>query len=259
MLSKCANPACSAKFQYLHLGKLFAIEYRNCSAKYTDAGSSELAQKRECLRYFWLCSACCQSFTLQVSRAGRVRIAPVASADDPDQSGASEGLSEEGELISRANRARERNMRNVKRTLDALVKELEFLECGGYRQPMGWVPALIFEDSPICPRHSFSSCPNAECVLLEFVPVEWRKQSIPCRHIPLNESGESLHTLYKGTSMEETTGRLRMWLKKSIVELERAVQSQPVLQKETLIASFQLRLTDSELSAPAHGRRVKCP
>ena len=40
MLSKCTNPVCGAKFQYLHAGKLFVIEYRNSTDR---------------LRYFWLC------------------------------------------------------------------------------------------------------------------------------------------------------------------------------------------------------------
>lgn len=225
MLSKCANPACGAKFHYLHLGKLFAIEYRNCPAKYTDAGSSELAQKRECLRYFWLCSACCQSMTIQVSRVGRVRIAPVASALDLDQSEAGEGLSEDGELISRANRGRGGKMRNIEHVLGVLVKELEFLEGGGYRQVMGWTPPLIFEDSPICPKHSFSSCPNAQCVLLDFVPVEQRETSIPCQHIPLNDAGETLYVMYPTKAMNEIEDALREWLRTRIAEIKQASRS----------------------------------
>jgi hypothetical protein len=32
MLAKCANPACSATFHYLHEGKLFPVELRSDSA-----------------------------------------------------------------------------------------------------------------------------------------------------------------------------------------------------------------------------------
>lgn len=222
MLSKCANPACGAKFQYLHLGKLFAIEYRNGSAKYADAARSELAQTRECLRYFWLCSICCQSMTIQVGRAGRVRIAPAASTFDLDQSEADEGLIEEEELTSRANRGREPPLRNPEHVLGALVKELEFLEGGGYRQTMGWTPPLIFEDSPICPKHSFSSCPNAQCVLLNFVPAERRAAGIPCQHIPLNDAGETLYGMYPTKAMNEIEDAIREWLRTRIAEIKQA-------------------------------------
>jgi hypothetical protein len=60
MLSKCANPDCSAVFLYLHSGKLFKLE--------TGAHSNV---KRK-LEYFWLCEVCCQSMTLTYDRAAGV-------------------------------------------------------------------------------------------------------------------------------------------------------------------------------------------
>lgn len=233
MLFKCANPVCRAKFQYLHLGKLFAIEYRNNTREYAWDGSSELRQKSDRLRYFWLCSACCQSMTIQVSRAGRVRIAPADSAYGPRHSEASKGLSEQGELISRSNRACDCNTRNIKHALDALVKELDFLESGGYRQPMGWAPALIFEDSPICPKRSFSSCPNTQCVLLDFVPVEQREASIPCQHIRLNDAGETPYMMYPTKTMSEIENVLRDWLRTRIAEIKQKARSEVTQSKQT--------------------------
>jgi len=233
MLSKCANPVCGAKFQYLHLGRLFAIEYRNNKREYAWGGSTELRQKSDRLRYFWLCSACCQSMTIQVSRAGRVRIAPADSAYGPGQSEASEGLREQGELLSRSDRACECNTRNVKHALGALVKELEFLESGGYRQPMGWAPVLIFEDSPICPKHSFSSCPNTRCVLLDFVPVEQRAASVPCQHIRLNDAGETLCMMYPTKTMNEIENVIREWLRTRIAEIKQSARSEVAKQADS--------------------------
>ena len=43
-------------------------------------------------------------------------------------------------------------MLSTKHKLGALVKELEFLDSGGYRQAMGWRPPLVFEDSPNMPK-----------------------------------------------------------------------------------------------------------
>lgn len=224
MLAKCANPACSAKFQYLHLGKLFAIEYRN-SARYALAGGSEFVQKSDRLRYFWLCPACSRTMTIQISGTERVRIALAPSACDPNQYQPKEAIRETGLPISNATRHWGCKMLTTQYKLDALVKELQFLEDGGYRQPMGWRPALIFEDSPICPKPPFSACPNAQCVLLDFVPEEQRNQIIPCQHIPLNDVGETLHTMYRTMTVDEIEKVLKEWLRNKIAEIRQADRS----------------------------------
>lgn len=58
MLSKCANPACSAQFRFLHQGKLFHLtptpEVQAC-----QDGSLEFLYER-----FWLCDACCANMTV---------------------------------------------------------------------------------------------------------------------------------------------------------------------------------------------------
>ena len=120
-------------------------------------------------------------------------------------------------------------MLSTKHKLVALVKELEFLDSGGYRQAMGWRPPLVFEDSPICPKPPCSACPTTQCVLLDFVPEEHRVQTIPCRHIPLNQTGETLHTLYNTESMEDIEKGLREWLTKKIAELKQVAESEAIL------------------------------
>lgn len=117
-------------------------------------------------------------------------------------------------------------MRTTKDRLQILRNELQFLDGGGYRSPILWRSPRIFEDSPTCPKDPWSACPHADCVLLEFVPNESRQQTVPCRHIPLNESGETLATLYNTGTNEEIQLTLREWLLKRIAELEQAAQAE---------------------------------
>jgi hypothetical protein len=109
-----------------------------------------------------------------------------------------------------------------KQKLNLLIKELEFLESGGYRLQMGWRPALVFEDSPTCPKLPHSACPNTQCVLLDLVPAQNRAQVLPCRHIPLSPAGETLQTMYQTATQEEIENTVREWLRKTIEEVKKA-------------------------------------
>jgi hypothetical protein len=150
VLSKCANPACGAKFQYLYLGQLFAIKYRN--VKPIEPPISQLPETHDRLRYFWLCSTCLQSLTIQPSGLGGIRIAAATKIPHDRQ-----GLSvASGGLTSCTDPLWGCHMQNAKHKLDALTKELEFLDAGGYRLAIGWRPPLVFEDSPICPKPPYA-------------------------------------------------------------------------------------------------------
>ena len=111
-------------------------------------------------------------------------------------------------------------MATTKERLRVLRNELQFLDRGGYRFPIQWRSARIFEDSPTCPKDRWSACPHGDCVLLDFVPEQSRHEAIPCRYIPLNESGETLETLYSTATNEEIQKTLREWLLKTIAGLE---------------------------------------
>jgi hypothetical protein len=67
MLSKCANPACSANFRYLHEGRLFHVEIGLAAP-----GPENVAR----FERFWLCEECSKSMTV-VSRPGGVSIIPL--------------------------------------------------------------------------------------------------------------------------------------------------------------------------------------
>jgi hypothetical protein len=116
-------------------------------------------------------------------------------------------------------------MRTIKDRLQILRSELQYLDGGGYRSPILWRSPRIFEDSPICPKDPRSACPHEDCLLLEFVPKQSRQEAVPCRHIPLNESGETLATLYNTGTNEEIQQTLREWLLRTVAGLEQATEA----------------------------------
>jgi hypothetical protein len=105
--------------------------------------------------------------------------------------------------------------------LATLRAELQFLEKGGYRKA-SWRPRLIFEDSPSCinyndPDHSR---PCSECVLMQLVPAGLHNERFPCRHIPLNDEGETVDSLYRTATQDELEAAVAHWLKETIKKLE---------------------------------------
>src|ERR1700733_12056264 len=91
--------------------------------------------------------------------------------------------------------------------LDVLKFELKFLEDGGYgRSPH--TPQrrqVAFEHSPTCPNFADTTRPHscAECLLMRFVPREYRAQVSPGRHIPLRDKGEAIDYFYRGGTQLE--------------------------------------------------------
>lgn len=108
--------------------------------------------------------------------------------------------------------------------LEVLKFELQFLQDGGYgRSPRTpWRPQYIFEDSLTCMNYDSKENPGpcSDCVLMQLVPPERRSEKIPCRHIPFNTSGESLHSLYRCSNQQETEEAVGAWLRSTIQRLE---------------------------------------
>lgn len=103
--------------------------------------------------------------------------------------------------------------------LEVLRQEFLFLEQGGY-ESSAWRPPLIFEDSPICSKAVHGSCADAGCRLLQFVPAEHLDRPAPCRHIPLNDSNDTINSLYRTGTDAELEQALRSWLVRKIMQLE---------------------------------------
>ena len=107
--------------------------------------------------------------------------------------------------------------------LEVLKFELEFLEQGGYgRLPReSWRPRFIFEDSPTCMNfNSKDREPCEKCLLMQFVPENARTEQVPCTHIPLSSSGETLEVLYRTGTQREIEEALGAWLRATIQRLE---------------------------------------
>jgi hypothetical protein len=128
--------------------------------------------------------------------------------------------------------------------LEVLKFELKFLEDEGYRRSptSPWRPQLIFEDSPTCMNfNSDQHGPCSDCVLIDVVPPEFRSAQIPCRHIPFNESAETLDSLYRYDDQGEIENVVENWLRATIQRIEeervaakRAPSKPPAPTSETL-------------------------
>ena len=69
-----------------------------------------------------------------------------------------------------------------------------------------------------------------DCVLMRFIPEECRHEAVPCRHISLNELGETIDSLYRTGTNEEIELALQTWLRETIRQLEETSE-QPLLVK----------------------------
>jgi hypothetical protein len=108
--------------------------------------------------------------------------------------------------------------------LEVLKFELDFLEQGGYGRSVRtpWKPTSIFQDSPSCINFNNPGQPHPcnECLLDEFVPQGSQSEKIPCHHIPLNQNGETVHTMERQYTQAEVEEALRKWLRATIAKIE---------------------------------------
>ena len=75
MVSKCANPECSASFRYFHTGKLFRIETSGGQDRRRAMGrDDELIKPLRRLEFFWLCERCASRMTLVYDKESGVII-----------------------------------------------------------------------------------------------------------------------------------------------------------------------------------------
>ena len=62
--------------------------------------------------------------------------------------------------------------------------------------------------------------PCTHCVLMQLVPPGFRSDKTPCRHLPLNEQGETLDSLYRYDNQPEVEESVGNWLRTTIAKLE---------------------------------------
>ena len=109
--------------------------------------------------------------------------------------------------------------------LEVLRKELQFLEGGGYDRVAAhyWKPVSVFQNSVSCPNvdDPNKSVPCHKCTYYELVPPHTRDESVPCHFIPLNDEGETIHSMERQYSQEELLEAVGVWLRTTIKKLEK--------------------------------------
>jgi hypothetical protein len=107
--------------------------------------------------------------------------------------------------------------------LQILRFELNYLEQGGFDRDR----ALLGIESPFlgtiaCINYGDPLRPHAchECLLHQFVPEEQRTEDIPCHHIVLNSSGETIASLIECHDPARMRTALEDWLHNAIAKLE---------------------------------------
>lgn len=70
MLAKCANPACSNHFLYLHQGKLFRLDRESGEM----AVDSDFHEHSPHVEFFWLCDHCAADMTIVVERGKGITV-----------------------------------------------------------------------------------------------------------------------------------------------------------------------------------------
>jgi len=130
--------------------------------------------------------------------------------------------------------------------LDVLKFELNFLEKGGYGRSVKtpWRPQFIFEDSPSCMNYDSmdNKAPCSDCVLMQLIPPQGWTESIPCRHIPFNAAGETLHSLYEHGDQFETEEVVGNWLRETIARLESERENRQMEVKAPLLLPAEVKL-----------------
>jgi hypothetical protein len=104
--------------------------------------------------------------------------------------------------------------------VSGLRDHLRCLESQNWRNQHGSSFSLYFEDSDVCCKSPFLSCRSSRCTLIHFVPEESRGEPTPCRHIRLDERGETLHSFYAKAAKEQTHAAVRDWLVSTIAMLD---------------------------------------
>ena len=116
--------------------------------------------------------------------------------------------------------------------LELFREELDFIEKGGYGRSVRtpWKPTSVFQDSLTCLNfgYPYRAHPCDECHLIDFVPPEKRAEEIPCHHIALDPTGETVETLEAKENQQKMEESIKQWLRARINEIERERAAQEV-------------------------------
>ena len=82
MVSKCANPECSATFLYLHRGKLFRLETFGRMDRrrlLEDATGASKPMRR--IEFYWLCEDCAEKVTVTFDKKEGIVVRPTVGGE----------------------------------------------------------------------------------------------------------------------------------------------------------------------------------
>ena len=84
-----------------------------------------------------------------------------------------------------------------------------------------WKAPLLFLDSPSCLNFNLPRRPQpcGKCFLIDFVPVPFLEENMPCHFIPLNEHGETIDSLERQAHQTEMEDAVKQWLRATIERL----------------------------------------
>ena len=122
--------------------------------------------------------------------------------------------------------------------LELFREELDFIEKGGYGRSVRtpWKPTSAFQDSLTCINfgYPYRAHPCDECHLIDFVPTDKQAEAIPCHHIQLDQTGETIETLEGQENQQKMEETIKQWLRAKIsqLETERAAQELDFLTAE---------------------------
>jgi len=101
------------------------------------------------------------------------------------------------------------------------------LEMDNIRQ-RGFGP--YFRDSVLCINagKSLRADPCDQCLLLKFVPEGARKEAVPCYHIPLNATGETVTSLRGQPAAKQLEAAVLGWMEATVTRLEKELDDDRV-------------------------------
>ena len=80
MVSKCANPDCTAPYRYFHEGKLFRLETENGHERRGEVNDGTAKKPSRRLEFYWLCESCSKKMTLAFEKGEGIQLRPTAIA-----------------------------------------------------------------------------------------------------------------------------------------------------------------------------------
>jgi len=116
---------------------------------------------------------------------------------------------------------------DLREVLEILRFELNYLEQGGFEQDRD----LLGNESPFlgtiaCINFGDPLRAHAchECLLYQFVPEDKQGEEIPCHHIRLSDSGETIAGLIAVNEPRRMAMVLEQWLRTTIAQLQATLQ-----------------------------------